>query len=198
MNIELSLAGNALKAESINNVQANKIIEGFFSTISNAHVFPVPVPSIKVDKTIAVSPTTEKPKTIAKPPVTVPKKEQGESRPKVLPIVDSNKSMTQKPFAALSDLLEKPPETIGDHTVKWIGDGIKENEKGEKLYRTHYWCSCGNSGKRYVPTYYKTCKCHQCDNHLVIEEAVPGEELKQDANGAFYIAREVYESEGEL
>lgn len=206
MNVEVTLHDAKLIASSVSDKQANKIIEGFFKSIS-------PKPKVTNAKTEAPKPvktkdvvaesivTTFEPLPFPLPfkkPTPLPKQPQGDGRPKALPVVDSNKNMTQQPFAGLSELLEKPPETIGAHTVKWVSEGIKENEKGEKLYRTHYWCVCGYSGKRYVPTYYNSCKCHDCGTHLAIEDAVPGEDLKQDKDGAFFIARELYESEGEL
>lgn len=198
MNVEVTLSDATLKAHEVNSKQANKIIEGFFNSVTGgakSNIKPV-VP--KVEKTVQEKSvvTTVKPMP-PKNPTPLPKQTQGDSRPKALPVVDSNKNMTQQPFAGLNVLLEQPPETIGAHTVKWVGDGIKENEKGEKMYRTHYWCVCRHSGKRYVPTYYKSCKCHECETHLAIENAVPGEDLKQDKDGAFFIARELYESEGE-
>lgn len=212
MQFKVEFENQKLEAKSISSGHLTTVIDRFFQALPSGQVL---IEAVPVSAAVAIEPAevkevstkaanevvakvseTLKPCTIKPLPIKKPIAQEPQVSKQVV-LTGGNATMTQRPFEGLDALLERPPQKIGDHTVKWVGEGIKENEKGEKLYRTHYWCPCGYSGRRYLPTYNEYSNCHNCGTKLALETAVPGEELKQDKDGAFFIARSEFEPDSE-
>lgn len=180
MELKIKLANGKLEGKGLEGEQVNKVIEGFFSVLG-----ATPATKIEVQKPIVTVQTTEPKKAVEAVKKAVENAiKPTESRPKVLPIVDSNKNMTHTPFEGLADKLRVNPKGEGD---------IRYTEDNTPLYRAHYWCpECGTNSKRYIRETSDYLKCHDCGTKIEVEESVPGEPLKQDKHGAYYIAREAF------
>lgn len=175
VNVEVILKDKKLVLSGIEKDQADKIIDCFFN---GAQVNFVGTNEDERKGKIEIDPQKEKPK------VKIFKEEKKEviPRPRVLPIIDSNKSLEHKPFKVLENI-----ESIKN----WKADS--EKEEVPDLYQTSYECPCcGNTGKRRIPKTNKYTKCHACSTKLLVEYAIPSEFLAQDKNGNHFIARDFY------
>lgn len=176
LSVEVILEDKKLILSGIEKEQVNKIIDCFFNQ-KQINLVGTNIDGEKQKIEIPLKKETPKVKLFAEG------KGEVTSRPRTLPIIDSNKSLQHKPFEILQNFEGIAGAEIGASTKQEVPD----------LYQTSYECpSCGNTGKRHIPKTNKYTKCHTCSTKLLVEYAVPSEFLAQDKNGDYFIARDFY------
>ncbi|MFF5993432.1 hypothetical protein AAGS61_01600 [Lysinibacillus sp. KU-BSD001] len=178
MNIEISLLGAQLKAEGMQDMQMDSVIQGFFhalsgqSKVSGANNATRTQPVIIANGFTATSGGDKK----------TQQKATTQSISKALPKINGDRTL----HTPISELVE-------EDTAHWQ-TGIKTDEDGTKRYRCYYWCDCGSKGKRYVPKDAEILVCRDCNQELFIEGATPSIQSdglpERDNFGNFFIARE--------
>lgn len=115
------------------------------------------------------------------------------SRPKQLPKIDSDRSLSVPIGDALKGALTVKSDTEPD----FYKSGIKERD-GVKLYRTRYYCQksdCNGKGNHYLPEGTKTTYCRECEAQLEVRPAHEDGFPFKDEWGNFYLADRLTEDE---